>query len=72
MAHPPVTVHLSQPATRRKQFHYVFNHAGENIYTTRDSGELFEWLAHFGPDEVRLRCRDEYFTFRWVDRPPPW
>lgn len=39
-----ITVILSIPVTRRKQFHYVMGERDQPLFITMNSAELFDWL----------------------------
>lgn len=67
-----ITVYLSQPVTRRKQYHFVYAESGERLFLSRDAADVFAWLAEHGEDEFWLVTHDGKHHVKWVDRRPPW
>lgn len=49
-----MTIHVSLPITRRKQYHAVQDEAEEFIFYTMNTAELFEWLAQSGERDFLL------------------
>lgn len=57
-----ITISLSVPFTRRKQYHYATGENGRFLYRTMNSAELFDWLGHHDVKEYFVES--QLFRYR--------